>query len=267
MAVGLLTYAFGQRALIAGILAALTCSTLGVFLVLRRFSLISDGLGHVSLAGIAAGIYFGFDAIWGAIVAVFVGVFGIGYLRKLKIPGDTSIAVMFSAGLALGIVLISLSNNGGAELEAYLFGDILGISSVDLYIASALGVVVIATVYALFKEFFSVTFDPEFAQINGLPVDRLEFLFTFLTGLTVVVSIKLVGILLVTSLIAIPAISSMLFKFNFKKTILLANAIAVLSVILGLYISFWYNFASGGTIVLVSIGAFLISLAYNKTLG
>jgi zinc transport system permease protein len=130
--------------------------------------------------------------------------------------------------------------------------------------ALSLSVLVIATVCILFKEFFAVTFDAEFARVSGLPVDKLEFLFTFLTGMTIVVSIKLVGILLVTSMIVIPAISAMLFGFGFKRTILAANAIAVLSVVLGLYASFYYNLASGGTIVLVSVGMFLISLAYNR---
>lgn len=264
MAVGLLTYAFGQHALIAGILVALTCSTLGVFIVLRRLSLISDGLGHVSLAGIAAGILFGFYTIWGAIIAVFAGVFGIGYLRRLKIAGDAAIAIMFSAGLSIGIVLISLSPNGGAELEAYLFGAILGIGITDVYMALGLGIFVLATVYLLFKEFFAITFDPEFARVSRLQVDRLEFLFTFLVGLTVVITIKLVGILLVTSMIVIPAISAMLFRFNFKRTILLSNIMAVLAVVIGLYASFYLNLASGGTIVLASVGILVLSLAYNR---
>jgi zinc transport system permease protein len=264
MVIGLLTYAFGQRALVAGLLVALTCSTIGVFIVLRRLSLISDGLGHVSLAGIAAGILFGFYTLAGAIIAVFAGIFGINYLRKLKIPGDTAIAVMFSAGLALGVVLISLSNAATAELETYLFGAILGISNADVLLALGLGIFVIATICVLFKEFFAITFDPEFAKVSGIPVDKLEIVFTFLTGLTVVISIKLVGILLVTSMIVVPAISAMLFKFNFKRTIMAANLIAIFSVVAGLYTSFFYNLASGGTIVLVSIGVFLIALTYTS---
>ncbi len=227
MTLELINYVVGQRALIAGVLAALTCSTLGVFIVLRKLSLVSDGLGHISLAGIAAGILIGFNTLWGAAVAVFAGVFGIGYLRKLKIPGDAAIAIMFSAGLALGMVLISMSSNSGADLEAYFFGDISAISAGDIYLAAGLGMAVIATVCILFKEFFAVTLDPEFAKVSGLPVDRLEFVFTFLIGLTVVVSIKLMGVLLITSLIVMPAISSMLFKLNFKRTILFANAMAI----------------------------------------
>jgi zinc transport system permease protein len=264
MPVGLLTYAFGQDAFIAGILVALTCSTMGVFIVLRRLSLISDGLGHISLAGIAAGILFGFYTLLGAMVAVFAGIFGINYLRRMNIAGDTAIAIMFSAGLALGIVLISLSNAATAELESYLFGAILGISAQDVLLALGLSALVIATVYLLFKEFFAMTFDSEFAKVSGMPVERLELLFTLLTGLTIVVSIKLVGVLLVTSMIVVPAISSMLFRINFRRTILLANAIAVASVVAGLYISFWYNLASGGTIVLVSIAIFLLCIPSSR---
>jgi zinc transport system permease protein len=263
MPVGLLTYAFGQRAFIAGILVALTCSTIGIFIVLRRLSLISDGLGHVSLAGIAAGILFGFYTLWGALVAVFAGIFGINYLRRLNISGDTAIAIMFSAGLALGIVLISLSNAATAELESYLFGAILGISTQDVLLALVLGAFVMATIYLLFKEFFAITFDAEFAKVSGMPVERLELLFTFLTGLTIVVSIKLVGVLLVTSMIVVPAVSAMLFRIDFRRTILLSNALAVAAVVAGLYLSFWYNLASGGTIVLVSIAIFLLCIPFS----
>lgn len=171
---------------------------------------------------------------------------------------------MFSAGLALGIVLISLSNAATAELESYLFGAILGISAQDVLLALCLGAFVIATVYLLFKEFFAMTFDAEFAKVSGMPVERLELLFTLLTGLTIVVSIKLVGVLLVTSMIVVPSASAMLFRINFRRTILLANAIAVASVVAGLYLSFWYNLASGGTIVLVSIAIFLLCMSYGR---
>src|SRR5207302_331089 len=126
-----------------------------------------------------------FYFLWGAVIAVFSGVFGINMLRRLKIPGDTAIAIMFSAGLALGIVLISLSTSATAELEAYLFGAILGISLQDMLMALFLGIFVVATILILFKEFFAITFDPKFAKSSGLPVDKLEYLFTFLIGLTV----------------------------------------------------------------------------------
>ncbi|VVB77447.1 ABC 3 transport family protein [uncultured archaeon] len=262
--IDILAYGFGQRALLAGVLVALTCSTLGVFLVLKRQSLISDGLGHVSLAGIAAGVLFGFYPIYGAIAAVFAGVFGINALRKLRIPGDAAIAILFSAGLALGVVLISASKYASADLLSYLFGAILGIGYTDVYLALGLGFAVMATIYVLFKELFAVTFDPEFARVSGLPVERLELVFTLLTGITVVISIKLVGILLVTSLIVIPAVSAMLLRLDFKNTLLAANAIAVLSVVIGLMASFYYDLASGGTIVLVSVGIFAAVLANSR---
>ena len=184
--------------------------------------------------------------------------------RKMKISGDAAIAILFSAGLALGIVLISKSKYASADLMSYLFGTILGIGTSDVLIALLLGIFVIGTIYALFKEFFTLTFDPEFAKISGIPVEKLELLFTLLTGLTVVISIKIVGILLVTSLIVIPAVSAMLFGLSFRRTILVSNVIAVASVVLGLFASFHYDLASGGTIVLVSIGMFLAALTYNR---
>ena len=260
----LLAYSFGQRALIAGLLMAITCASLGVFLVLRRLALISDGLGHVAFGGVALGFYLQVYPLYTAVVTVLAGALGIHALRRLRISGDAAIGILFSAGLAIGIVLVGLAHSAGADLLSYLFGTLLGVNNQDLQLSLGLGIVVLGTLAIFFKEWFFITFDVESAQAAGLPVSRLELLFTILTGLTVVIATKVVGLLLVTSLIVVPATSAILLKLNFKRTLLAANALAILATLAGLEASFAFDLAPGGSIVLASIVLFLCALVYNK---
>ncbi|MDE1798190.1 MAG: metal ABC transporter permease [Candidatus Micrarchaeota archaeon] len=259
-----LAYSFGQRALLAGLLVALTCSSLGLFLVLRRLSLISDGLGHVAFGGIAFGFWAGIYPLYAAAAAVIAGAFGIHALRKARIHSDTAIAILFSVGLAAGVVLIGLSHGAQADLLSYLFGTLLGVDWTDVALTVVLGLAVLAALALLFKEWFFITFDSESAQAAGLPVERLELLFTLLTGLAVVVSAKVVGILLVTSLMVVPTSAAILLRLDFKRTLLISNILAVAATLVGLELSFAYNLAPGGSIVLVSAGFFIVCLAYNQ---
>ncbi len=259
-----LAYSFGQRALLAGLLVAITCASLGLFLVLRRLSLISDGLGHVAFGGIAFGFWTGIYPLYAAVVAVIAGALGIHSLRKARIHSDTAIAILFSVGLATGVVLIGLSHGAQADLLSYLFGTLLGVDWTDVALTVVLGLVVLGVLALLFKEWFFITFDPESAQAAGLPVEKLELLFTLMTGIAVVVSAKVVGILLVTSLMVVPTSAAILLRLDFKRTLLIANILAVAATLIGLELSFIYNLAPGGSIVLVSAGFFLLCLAYNQ---
>ncbi|MFA5238043.1 MAG: metal ABC transporter permease, partial [Methanoregula sp.] len=171
---------------------------------------------------------------------------------------------LFSAGLAIGIILISLAQSAPADLLSYLFGTILGINDNDVYLAAVLGVIVLAVLYLLWKEWIGITLDPDFARVAGMPVTALEILFTVLVGLTVVVATRLVGVLLVSSLMVIPAIAAIQLRQPFKRTILAAIAIAIASVIIGLQLSFSYNLASGGAIVLVTISFFILTVILSR---
>ncbi len=262
----LLSYSFGQRALIAGLLMAVTCASLGVFLVLRRLALISDGLGHVAFGGVALGLYLQVYPLYTAVATVLAGALGIHALRRLRISGDTAIGILFSTGLAIGIVLVGLSHSAGADLLSYLFGTLLGVNEQDLQLTLALALVVLLTLALFFKEWFFITFDIESAQAAGLPVSRLELLFTILTGLTVVIATKVIGLLLVTSLMVVPSISAILLKLDFKRTLLAANVLAILATLAGLEASFAFDLAPGGSIVLASVVLFLGALAYSKFL-
>jgi len=259
MVLEFLMFKFGMRAFVGGLIVAVTCASLGVFIVLRRLSLISDGLGHVAFGGIALGFWTGIYPLYTAVASVIAGAFGIHALERLRVASDAAIAVLFSAGLAIGVVLISMAQSAPADLLSYLFGTILGITDTDVYLAAGLGILVLAILILLWKEWIGITLDPDFARVAGMPVTALEILFTVLVGLTVVVATRLVGVLLVSSLMVIPAIAALQLRLPFKKTILAALAFAVVSVVVGLQFSFSYNIASGGAIVLVTIGIFILA--------
>lgn len=252
-------FKFGVRAFIGGLIVAVTCASLGVFIVLRRLSLISDGLGHVAFGGIALGFWTGIYPLYTAVASVIAGSFGIHALNRLRVSSDAAIAVLFSAGLAIGVVLISIAQSAPADLLSYLFGTILGITDNDVYLAAGLGVFVLVVLVLLWKEWIGITLDPDFARVAGMPVTVLEILFTILVGLTVVVATRLVGVLLVSSLMVIPAIAALQLRLPFRKTILMALVFAVVSVVVGLQLSFSYNIASGGAIVLVTIALFVLA--------
>ena len=259
MVLEFLAYQFGVRALIGGLIVAVTCSSIGVFLVLRRLSLVADGLSHVAFGGIAFGLFTGIYPLYTAVVGVVLGALGIHALGKLRVASDAAIAIMFAAGLAIGIILISITQNVAVDVLSFLFGTILGINQTDLYLAAGLGITVIGILLLFWKEWVGITIDAEFARVSGLPVPALELVFTILTGLTVVVAMRLVGVLLVSSLIVIPASAMIQLKMPFRRTVLSACGVAVLSVVAGLQLSFMYNLAPGGSIVLVTIGFFILA--------
>ncbi len=259
-----LMFKFGVRALIGGLIVAVTCASLGVFIVLRRLSLIADGLGHVAFGGIALGFWTGLYPLYTAVASVVAGALGIHVLGRLRVASDAAIAIMFSAGLAVGIVLISMAQSAPADLLSYLFGTILGINDSDVYLAAGLGVIVLVILSLLWKEWVGITLDPDFAQVAGMPVSTLEVLFTILVGLTVVVATRLVGVLLVSSLMVIPAIAAIQLRLPFRRTVLVAICMAIVSVVIGLQLSFSYNLASGGAIVLVTIGFFVLTTLVSR---
>lgn len=264
MVLEFLMFKFGMRAFIGGLIVAVTCASLGVFIVLRRLSLISDGLGHVAFGGIALGFWTGIYPLYTAVASVIAGALGIHALGRLRVASDAAIAILFSGGLAIGIVLISLAQSAPADLLSYLFGTILGINDNDVYLAAGLGIIVLAVLYLLWKEWIGITLDPDFARVAGMPVTTLEILFTVLVGLTVVVATRLVGVLLVSSLMIIPAIAALQLRLPFKRTILAALAVAIASVVIGLQLSFSYNIASGGAIVLVTIAFFVLTASFAR---
>ncbi|MFL6489725.1 MAG: metal ABC transporter permease [Nitrososphaera sp.] len=256
-----LEFGFLQRAIIAGVSVAITSSVIGLFLVLRRNSLFGDALSHAAFGGIAIGLVTNVYPLWTGLVLSVLGAVGITKLRQsAKIPADATVAILLSSGLALGILLISLSGGFTLDLFSFLFGSILLVSIEDTLAILTMTGIIIATIILLYRQLMYITFDEEQAQVSGLPISRLNYLFIILSSVAVIVSMRLVGILLVSSLLVIPNVTALLFNKGFRKTALISVLISIFSVVTGITISYVANLAPAGTIVLVSVAAFLTVL-------
>lgn len=262
----LFQYGFIVRGFEAGIIVALIAPLIGVFLVLRRYSLIADTLSHVSLAGVAIGLLLNINPLITAIIAAVLSSVAIERLRlSKKIYGESALAIFLSGSLALAIVLISISHGFNVDLFNYLFGSILTVKQSDVYLIASLGVVVLITILLLYKELVYITFDEESAQVSGLPTRFINITLIILAALTVALAIPIVGVLLIAALIVIPVVTALQLRKSFKQTILIAEIISVFSVIAGVIASFYLNLSAGGTIVLITLLIFAIVLLGKRT--
>jgi zinc transport system permease protein len=247
-----------QRAILSGVAVAVMCSVVGLFLVLRRQSLFGDALSHAAFGGIAVGLLTSIYPIWTALVISVLSSLGVTKLRQsTKIPPDAAVAVMLSSGLAIGIVLIGLAGGFSLDLESFLFGSILLTSLQDQIMILLLAAAVMIIIVKLYRQLVYITFDENQAKVSGINVTALNYLFIGLTSLAVIASLRLVGVLLISSLIVIPNITAMMFGKGFKKTIMISIIVGVSSVLGGIVISYIMNLAPGGTIVILSIAILL----------
>ncbi|HEX9532466.1 MAG TPA: metal ABC transporter permease [bacterium] len=250
----MLSYAFMQRALAAGLMIGIIAPIIGVFIVLRRLSLIADTLSHVALAGVAAGLLFKTYPVAGALIASLVGAVGIERLRGSgRLFGEAALAVFLSGGFAVAVVLISLARGFNTDLFSYLFGAITVVQPVDLWVIFALGLVVLVAVGILHKELFAITFDEEAARVQGVPVETLNMLLTALVAVTVVLAMRIVGILLTSALLVIPTITALRVARNFRHTMWIAVFCSLFAVVAGMTMSFYLDIAAGGAIVLMAL--------------
>ena len=262
-----LSYGFVQKALVAGIAVALICSFMGTFLVLRRYSLFGDGIAHVAFGGVSVGLFLGVFPLWTAFIVSIFGGLGLQKLRQsTKISGDAAVAVVLVSGLAIGVILVSSSGGFSVDLFSFLFGSILLISNEDTVMILGISAGIIATLVVMQKQFLHLTFNEEQAKIAGLPVTVLNYAFVILASVTVVTSMRLVGILLISALIVIPNISAMMFGKGFKKTVIISMSISVISVVIGILLSYYYNVAPSGTIVMIAV-AILIGVLAARSAG
>jgi zinc transport system permease protein len=268
MILEVLEFEFMQRALIAGVAVAITSSVIGLFLVLRRNSLFGDALSHVAFGGIAVGLAVSIYPLWTGLTLSILGALGITKLRQsAKIPADASVAILLSSGLALGLLFISLSGGFTLDLFSFLFGSILLVSVEDTLAILAMTGIILSIIILLYRQLMYITFDEEQARVSGLSISKLNYLFVVLASVAVIVSMRLVGILLVSSLIVIPNITALLFGKGFKKTALISVSVSITSVVAGIAISYAANLAPSATIVLISTAIFLAMLAaryYSK---
>ncbi len=248
------SYGFMQRALAAGLMIGIIAPIIGVFIVLRRLSLIADTLSHVALAGVAAGLLFKTYPVAGALIASLVGAVGIERLRGSgRLFGEAALAVFLSGGFAVAVVLISLARGFNTDLFSYLFGAITVVQPVDLWVIFALGLVVLVAVGILHKELFAITFDEEAARVQGVPVETLNMLLTTLVAVTVVLAMRIVGILLTSALLVIPTITALRVARNFRHTMWIAVFCSLFAVVAGMTMSFYLDIAAGGAIVLMAL--------------
>ncbi|MDC0168627.1 metal ABC transporter permease [Candidatus Nitrosopelagicus sp.] len=261
-----LSYGFMQKALIAGIAVGLICSFMGTFLVLRRYSLFGDGIAHVAFGGISVGLFLGVFPLWTAFIVSIFGGLGLQKLRQsTKISGDSAVAVVLVSGLAVGVILVSSSGGFSVDLFSFLFGSILLISQEDTIMILALSAGIIATLTIMQKQFLHLTFNEEQAKLAGMRTTLLNYAFVVLASITVVTSMRLVGILLISALIVIPNITAMQFGKGFKKTVFISMSISVISVVSGILLSYSLNVAPSGTIVVIAVGILIGTLLLKST--
>jgi zinc transport system permease protein len=258
-------YGFMIRALEVGLIIGAIAPLIGIFLVLRRYSLIADTLSHVSLAGVAIGLLIGINPLITAIGASVISSVAIEKLRLSKrVYGESALSIFLSGSLAIAVVIISLAHGFSVDLFNYLFGSIVTVKQSDVYIVLVMGIFVFSAIIALYKELVYITFDEEAAKVGGIPTKTINTLFIVLAALTVALAIPIVGILLISALVVVPVVTALQLKTSFLRTIVYAEVISLFSVFTGIITSFYLNVAAGGAIVLTSLVIFGVVLLLNR---
>lgn len=253
-----LSFGFMQRGLLASVLVAIICGILGSFVVLKGLAFIGDGLAHASFGGVALAFVLGANIYLGAFVVAIGTALGIGAIsHRGRVSSDTAIGVFFTGTFALGILIISRVESYTTDLFGYLFGDVLSITTGDLWTIGILGLVVLALVGVFYRQLLFVAFDPTVAAASGLPARAFEYLLLVLLGATIVTAIQAVGIILVVALLVTPAATANLLTRRFHHMILGGAAIGSISALLGIYLSYYLDVASGAAIILVATAIFL----------
>lgn len=270
---GIFHYEFLQNAFLTGILIGLIAPLLGVFIVVRRLSLIADALSHVTLAGIAASLLLGkyFTAFSGLNPIYFGMAFSVSgslFIEKLrgvyKHYQELAIPIILSSGIGLGVIFISLANGFNTDLFSYLFGSVTAVSRTDLWVILIISIFVIILVFLLYKELFLLSFDEEHAKASGIAVKSIHFVFIIMVALVIAASMRIVGILLVSSLMTLPVAASIRIAKGFKQTIILSIIFGETSVLGGLITAYYLNLAPGGTIVMIAVIILVAAILFRK---
>jgi zinc transport system permease protein len=253
---------FMRLAFASGAVVGLLAPAVGFFLVQRRMSLIGDGIGHVAFAGVAGSFLLGISPLAGALAASVAGAVGVEWLRgRRKAAGDQALALLFYTGIAAGVVLVSAAGALNANLFTYLFGSILTVTRSDVAVVACLGIGGLTVVAFLYRSLVAAALDEDAARVSGIPVATLNIAIAALAGVTIAVSMRIVGILLIAALMVLPVTAATRVAWSIRSTMLLAMAIGVASVVAGLTISYYANLAPGGAIVLVAAAAFVVASA------
>lgn len=260
-----LQYSFIQKAFFAGAFIAITCSALGLFLVLKKMSLIGDGLSHVSFGAIALALFLGLYPFYIAIpIVMLASLLILKISEKAKVYGDAAIGIVSAVGISSGVILASVSKGFNVDLFSYLFGNILAISNIEVILSVILSLIVLLIIYFFYWDLFSATFDEEYARTTGVKTNSINTILTLLTAVTVVLSVKMVGIMLVSALLILPAATALQLSQSFKKAMLVGGIVALFSVLLGISFSFFLDLPTGATIVMVNALFFALAVLYKK---
>lgn len=260
----ILQYTFMQKALLAGLFISLTVGLFGPYLVLRRLSLLGDGLAHLAFGGIALGLLFGVNPLLAALISAIVGAFFVHSLIKKEVYGEATIALILSFGVGLGVLIIGMVRGFTIDLFSFLIGSILTINNTDLILIFLLFLITCSYVVYFRRELLLLSFNQTLAKIKSKKTIYAEFFFPFITALIVVVSIRAVGILLVTALIVLPALISMTLVSSFKQTLLMSMIISTLGVIIGIILAYVLDAPPSGVIVMSLFVLFLFAGVYAK---
>jgi len=263
-----LDYGFIQRAIVSGAFIAVLCSTLGVLLVLRRLSLIGDGLAHVTFGSVALGLLFRVYPLYISLPVVMASSLGIlKLMERARIFGDAAIGILSALGIAGGVLAASLAGGFNVDLFSYLFGNILSISVQEVYTSICLSAIVLSVIVFNYHDIFSITFDEEFARASGVNVNRINTMIVLFTAITVVLTMKVVGIMLTSALLIFPAVTAFQVARGFKSALLIAAAVALFSVISGIFLSLLLNLPTGASIVLVNFLFFALAFICKSSFG
>lgn len=261
----ILSYGFMQRAIITGIVVSILTGVISVFVVLRRVAFVGSGISHAAFGGVAIGFLAGINPMITAMIYSILIAFGIERISSRgKVAEDTAIGVFFSSSMALGIVLIGLSKSYNVDLFGYLFGSILAISEKEMWLTIGITLVILITLVMIIKELLSITFNEELAVVSGIPTRLIKSIFLVSMAVAIVMSIKVVGIILVSALLVIPGAVAQLLSRSFYPMILISCFIALFSTITGLYLSYQFDLSPGGMIVLIITAFFFAAFLKGK---
>lgn len=258
-------YDFMQRAFVAGLFIAILASVSGTFVVLRRYSLMSETLAHSALVGVAVGLVAGYNPLWVAVVVAIASAWLIEYLRSaFSLYSDAVLSIMLSGSLAIAVIIVSLGGAFNNSLFSYLFGSILSVTDEDVMTIVIFGSLSLLFLLLFSKELYFIAYDEEVAKTSGIKVKFLNFLLVSVVAIIIALSIRVVGSLLIGALMVIPTVAALQYRVGFRNTMLISLFFALFSVVFGMSLSYYYSLPSGATIVLSIISIFIISLIINK---
>ncbi len=262
-----LQFDFMRNALLAGVLVSLAAGIVGVYVVLNRVTILSGGIAHAAYGGVGMAYYFGFDPLLGGIIfSLLASLLMTMVQRQAKQRTDMLIGVMWAVGMAVGIVFVDKSPGYKVDLMSYLFGSLLAVSPREILIILILDIIVLLTVFALYRSLLAISYDETFATVRGVPVQVISLILTALIALTVVMMMRVVGLILVIALLTLPAAIANLFARDMRQMMALASGLGVLFTVSGLWLSYSYNLTSGATIILVAASVYLVALLLKRWL-